>query len=148
MSRQFGCAAQAEICLPFRRSGRAKGFVRYPGQGLLKFHVVSLGNDAVDQVRLRHSPEMIRVCSPELTRRPGWARDDNALPTYGLRAKVRRMGWATLTERKWVFSGERRGRDDSAAPLGYTYIFGGMGINSQFGVTRDTVYQYMARAEQ
>ena len=46
---------------------------------------------------------MIRVCSPELTRRPGRAGDDNALPTYGLRTKVRRMEWATLTEHKWVF---------------------------------------------
>ena len=52
-------------------------------------------------ITLRHSPEM--------TRRPGWAGDDNALPTYGLRAKVRRMGWATLTERTWIISGERRG---------------------------------------
>ena len=34
------------------------------------------------------------------------------MPTYGLRAKVRRMGWATLTERKWVICGERRGGDD------------------------------------
>ena len=40
--------------------------------------------------------------SPEMTRRPGPAGDDNALPTCGLRAKVRRVGWATLTERKWV----------------------------------------------
>ena len=31
------------------------------------------------------------------------------MPTYGLRAKVRRMGWATLTEHKWIISGERRG---------------------------------------
>ncbi|MSV31940.1 MAG: hypothetical protein EXQ57_05405 [Bryobacterales bacterium] len=58
---------------------------------------------------LRHSPEMIRVCSPELTRRPGRAGDDNALPTYGLRTKVQRMEWATLTEHKWGISGERRG---------------------------------------
>ena len=47
-------------------------------------------------------------CSTELTRRPGWAGDDNALPTYGLRTKVRRVGWATLTKHKWVISGERR----------------------------------------
>ena len=40
---------------------------------------------------------------PELTRRPGWAGDDNALHTYGLRSKVRRVGWATLTKRKWIF---------------------------------------------
>ena len=31
--------------------------------------------------------------SPELTRRPGWTGDNNALPTYG----------------KWIISGERRG---------------------------------------
>jgi len=37
------------------------------------------------------------------------AGDDNALPTCGLRAKVRRLGWATLTEHKWINSGERRG---------------------------------------
>ena len=30
--------------------------------------------------------------------RPGWAGDDIALPTYGLRTKVRRVGWATLTK--------------------------------------------------
>ena len=47
--------------------------------------------------------------SPELTRRPGWAGDDNALPTYGLRTKVRCVEWATLTEYKWVNSGDRRG---------------------------------------
>ena len=72
----------------------------------------SISTKAEVQARkaLRHSPEMTRVCSPELTRRPGWAGDDNALPTYGLRTKVRRMGWATLTERKWIISGERRGR--------------------------------------
>ena len=44
-----------------------------------------------------------------MTRRPGWAGADNALPAYGLRAKVRRVGWATLTEHKWVSFGERRG---------------------------------------
>ena len=54
---------------------------------------------------------MIRVYSSELTRRPGGAGDDNALPTYGLRTKVRRVGWATLTKRKWINSGERRRRD-------------------------------------
>ena len=68
-----------------------------------------MASDGGQFLQLRHSPEMTRVCSPELTRRPGWAGDDNALPTYGLRAKVRRMGWATLTERKWIISGERRG---------------------------------------
>ena len=52
---------------------------------------------------------MTRACSPELTRRPGRAGDDNALPTYGLRTKVRRMERATLTEHKWIISGERRG---------------------------------------
>jgi len=60
--------------------------------------------------QLRHSPEMTRVCSPESTRRPGGAGDDNALPTYGLRTKVLRVGWATLTEHKWVSFGEHRGR--------------------------------------
>ena len=45
-----------------------------------------------------------------MTPRPDRAGDDNALPTYGLRAKVRRMGWATLTEHKWVISGGRRGK--------------------------------------
>ena len=54
------------------------------------------------QTMLRHSPTMTRACSPELTRRPGRAGDDNALPTYGLRTKVRRMERATLTEHKWV----------------------------------------------
>ena len=47
-----------------------------------------------------------------MTRRPGRAGADNALPTYGLRAKVRRMEWATLTAHKWVISGERRGASD------------------------------------
>ena len=44
-----------------------------------------------------------------MTQGPPAGGDDNALPTYGLRTKVRRMGWATLTERKWIISGERRG---------------------------------------
>ena len=37
----------------------------------------------LDYWTLRHSPELTRVCSPELTRRPSRAGNDNALPTYG-----------------------------------------------------------------
>ena len=43
-----------------------------------------------------------------MTQGPPAGGDDNALPTYGLRAKVRRVGWATLTKHKWVNFGERR----------------------------------------
>ena len=39
--------------------------------------------------------------SPELPPRPDGAGEDNTLPTYGLRTKVWRLGWATLTEHKW-----------------------------------------------
>ena len=54
-----------------------------------------------------------RVCSRKVTHRTGWAGDDNALPTCGLRAAVRRREWATLSEHKWSSFGERRGRRPS-----------------------------------
>ena len=52
---------------------------------------------------------MTRVCSPKVTHQPGGAGDDNALPTYGLQAKVRHLGWSTLSEHKWSSFAERRG---------------------------------------
>src|ERR1035437_3398000 len=58
---------------------------------------------------LRHSREMTRVCSRNLTQRPAFGGDDNAFPTCGLRIKVRRFWWVTLSEHKWVILGERRG---------------------------------------
>ena len=42
-----------------------------------------------------------QVCSRKVTHRTGRAGDDNALPTCGLRAAVRRREWATLSEHKW-----------------------------------------------
>src|ERR1035437_8899496 len=59
---------------------------------------------------LRHSREMTRVCSRNLTQRPAFGGDDNAFPTCGLRIKVRRFWWVTLSEHKWVILGERRGQ--------------------------------------
>src|ERR1035437_9925020 len=52
---------------------------------------------------------MTRVCSRNLTQRPAFGGDDNAFPTCGLRIKVRRFWWVTLSEHKWVILGERRG---------------------------------------
>src|ERR1035437_4179385 len=63
-----------------------------------------------DPNNLRHSREMTRVCSRNLTQRPAFGGDDNAFPTCGLRIKVRRFWWVTLSEHKWVILGERRGQ--------------------------------------
>jgi hypothetical protein len=63
---------------------------------------------------LRHSREMTRVCSRNLTQRPAFGGDDNAFPTCGLRIKVRRFWWVTLSEHKWVILGERRGKNPNS----------------------------------
>src|ERR1035437_350973 len=65
---------------------------------------------SVGSLTLRHSREMTRVCSRNLTQRPAFGGGDNAFPTCGLRIKVRRFWWVTLSEHKWVILGERRGR--------------------------------------
>ena len=57
---------------------------------------------------LRHSPEM--------TRRPGWARDDNAWPTNGLRDKARCVAWATLTNYRWAIPKHRSTTNSTPNP--------------------------------
>jgi len=76
-----------------------------------KAHIFPLfvrGERALQNSPLRHSREITRVCSRRVTHRPNGARDDNALPICGLRAKMRCLGWATLSEHKWSSFGERR----------------------------------------
>src|ERR1035437_4377426 len=58
---------------------------------------------------LRHSREMTRVCSRNLTQRPAFGGGDNAFPTCGLRVKVRRFWGGPLFQHKGGLRGERRG---------------------------------------
>ena len=59
------------------------------------------------------SPSALSKNDPPLLTRNGpparLGRDDNTLPTYGLRTEVRGLGWSTLNEQRWSISGERRG---------------------------------------
>jgi hypothetical protein len=56
---------------------------------------------------LRHSREVTRVCSPELTHQHAFGADDNAPHVIDLGTGTPNSWWVTLTEQKWVTFRER-----------------------------------------
>ena len=66
---------------------------------------------------LRHPPELTRLCSRKVTRRPACGGDDNALRVRDLQTKAQRPGRVILFERKWISFGERRPFSVPKGPL-------------------------------